>query len=78
MVRKKQDKFTQGYAVAIMQLISLHGEDSMALDLMICAGFTYDQFVNDGVAPDDLQVIKKAWEKSGRTKKQPPPRSGKG
>jgi hypothetical protein len=56
-MKKSEKDFIQGYACAMAQLIRLHGEPSMARDLINCGGFTLDDFKKAECDEYDLKPI---------------------
>lgn len=54
--------FVQGFACVIGSLVRFHDQPTLARDLCVEAGFSYEDFKNQGVDPNDLRAIRKAFK----------------
>jgi len=54
------DEFTAGFGIAMVELIKLHFEDSMAADVCRECGMSYEKFENSGLEEEDLKILKEA------------------
>jgi hypothetical protein len=68
--------FTAGYAAAVAELVRLHGETTIAADILRASDMTLDEFTKARLDPYDMVVIRKLFaeesvlrspEQSGQT-----------
>ena len=49
-----------GFGIAMVKLINLHGEDALARDVILSAGFTIEHFKDAPMEPEDIAILQKA------------------
>ncbi len=49
-----------GFGIAMVKLINLHGEDALARDVILSAGFTIEHFKDAPMEPDEIAILQKA------------------
>lgn len=54
--------FLQGFACVIANLVRFHDQPSLARELCVEAGFSYEDFKGQGIDSYDLKQIRKAFK----------------